>query len=295
MMIVSAFYKFFSIEPTSLEQLRSRLQALGVELGARGLVLIAPEGVNGQFSGNAFEVAKFKEILAEVFSQPQFEFKDNPCYRHPFRMMKVEIRDSIVYIGKDNLVPSQEFNHHLTPSQWNEVLENQEDVVVLDTRNTYESQIGKFRQAICPPLGTFNEFPDYVRNANLPKDKKILMYCTGGIRCEKAILEMQRQGYQNVYQLAGGILKYLEEYPDKYYEGECFVFDRRVSVDQSLAPSSVYRSCRYCGNAGKETAKCCKCGGEVRSCLECLKKQAEPTCSKNCGYHVERLRNNMSA
>src|SRR5262249_18433563 len=135
-------------------------------------------------------------------------------------------------------------------------------------------------------LQEFKEFPKKLKDAGIPKEKKVLIYCTGGIRCEKAILEMNRQGYQSVQQLQGGILNYLREFPQQDFEGECFVFDYRVAVDQGLAPTQAYLLCPHCGQPGKEKVVCSQCGRTETVCRNCLSR-GQQTCSKNCAHHAE--------
>lgn len=156
-----------------------------------------------------------------------------------------------------------------------------EDTVLLDTRNSYETAIGKFRGAVDPGIEAFHEFPGFIQKAGLPKNKTVMMYCTGGIRCEKALLEMEKQGYEHVYQLEGGILAYLEQFPDKNFEGECFVFDHRVAVDQHLRPSTVYGLCPHCGHAGNVEIRC-SCGTVQKVCSTCYSTASRKTCSKRC-------------
>ena len=139
-----------------------------------------------------------------------------------------------------------------------------------------------FKGAVDPNLKQFDEFPEYVNNCNIPKDKKVMMYCTGGIRCEKACLEMKRQGYQHVYQLKGGILQYIKECPNQKYQGECFVFDHRTAVNQDLAPSEQYRLCPHTGDPGDVTITCRNCGKEGVVHKACVGKEEYETCCKDC-------------
>jgi UPF0176 protein len=160
--------------------------------------------------------------------------------------------------------------------------------VIVDARNDYEYAIGKFKGAIDPSIKTFSEFPEFVKKGELPKDKKVMMYCTGGIRCEKALLEMEKQGYSDVYQLEGGILAYLQQFPEGNFEGECFVFDKRVAVDQHLQPSQTYHICPHCGNPGTLEVNCLACNKQAIVCYGCAKEERHKTCSKNCAYIAEK-------
>jgi UPF0176 protein len=159
------------------------------------------------------------------------------------------------------------------------------EVVVLDTRNDYEVDIGKFKNARDFRTKEFQEFPESLKQSDIHPDQKVLIYCTGGIRCEKAILAMEEQGYKNVYQLDGGILNYLKEYPDGAFDGECFVFDYRVAVDSRLEPSQQYTLCPHCGQpAGGPVIQCEQCGRDEVICSSCT-ASGEATCSKNCSHH----------
>lgn len=282
---ITAFYKFFRMEEADVQRVRDALDAKGMELDMRGLTLIAPEGVNGTVAGSKEAIQAYKELLEELCGE--MIFKDSSAEQQPFKRWFVKIRKEIVGLGKTDVYPETTKNCHLTPTEWNEVLDN-EDVVLIDTRNDYEVEIGTFKNAVDPKLKQFSEFPEYVKKSGIPKDKKVLMFCTGGIRCEKALIEMKNQGYEHVYQLEGGILKYLEECPHDKFEGECFVFDHRTSVNQELDPSEVYHICPHCGDPGKEQITCDRCEADAVICERCKKKEYLNTCSKNCAHCLQR-------
>ena len=202
---ITAFYKFLEITEDELASLRSELQRMGYKYKLQGLTLVATEGVNGTVSSSAEGIAQFKQYLQERFGE--ITFKDSFSDFRPFKRWLVKIRDEIVAIKDKTIFPDGDRNH-LSPDEWHQVLSD-EDVVVIDTRNICETDIGMFKGAIDPRLKSFGEFPEWVRECGIPKDKKVLMYCTGGIRCEKALISMEREGYDNVYQLKGGILDYL--------------------------------------------------------------------------------------
>ncbi|MCH2535685.1 MAG: hypothetical protein MK008_14685 [Bdellovibrionales bacterium] len=287
--LVTTFYKFFPIDKQSLSIYQSSILAKGEELGIYGLLLLGTEGVNSTLSGEPKKLEEMKNFLKTTLEQPDLFFKDSWAPKNPFKRYKVKVRKEIVTLGTPELVPEKEQNNHLPPNEWHEMLQR-EDVVVIDTRNHYETEIGKFKQAMDPNIKDFKEFPEYLEKAQIDKDKNIMIYCTGGIRCEKAILDMHRKGYKNVYQLEGGILNYMQHYPQGDFEGECFVFDHRVSVDGHLNPSKTYSLCPHCGNPGKEVINCKQCDKEAKVCHHCLEKDAEihSTCSKNCAYHYQR-------
>lgn len=291
---VTAFYKFLRTPEGELTSVQQSILSLGKDVGLSGLIIVASEGINGTVCASKDGIAQFKVSLSNQLKCDDIIFKDSWAERNPFRRFKVKLRSEIVTIGDPNLFPERSRNNHITPTEWNRMME-QEDVVIIDTRNKYETELGKFKDALDPELKTFGEFPEFVANSGIPKEKKVLMYCTGGIRCEKAILEMQRQGYKNVFQLEGGILKYLEEFPNKYYNGECFVFDHRVSVDQELAPSKQYHLCVHCGNPGDLKVACVRCSEEGKICSSCSREPHLISCSKDCAYHLNLKSNKHSS
>ncbi len=235
--------------------MHDELTAWGTQHGMTGLVLIATEGMNGTVAGSKEAITEWKQKVEQLCGPTIF--KDSFAERAIFKRWSVKVKPEIVAIKQPSIKPQGE-HKHLSPEEWNAMLQS-EDVTVLDVRNDYEVAIGKFKGAIDPQIKKFHEFPTFVEQANLPKEKKVLMYCTGGIRCEKALLEMERQGYEHVYQLEGGILAYLEQFPNAQFEGECFVFDHRVAVDQELKPSQTFRLCERCGDPTSAPQTCVKC------------------------------------
>ncbi len=287
---ISAFYKFIPLSKESLKDLKSLIETRAQSLGVHGLFLLGTEGANATVSGSEAGVSEFKSFLTNETPLGQMEFKDSYCDFIPFRAFKLKIKSEIVTLGDTSVVPQASHWNHITPEEWENILKNDKDAVVIDTRNWYETQIGKFKKALDLNINEFNEFPDKIKNLDLPKDKKVLIYCTGGIRCEKAILEMQKQGFNNVYQLEGGILKYFEDVKSDEWEGECFVFDRRVAVDTDLQPSKAYTFCPHCGQPAVDEIKCVRCEKPSRVCEKCFNSGHEElkTCSKNCAHHHEK-------
>lgn len=285
---VSTFYKFQ--KDADPEKSKTFLEDLAVKTNCRGLIIIGHEGFNATVCGKTSESREiFKQAIRDYYKSPELFFKDSVSDVVPFRRFRVKVRPEIVTLGDPSLVPygMDGKNHHLSPTEWNNVMKN-EDHVIIDTRNWYETKIGTFKGAMNPMTDQFTEFPKYLEENNIPKDKKVLIFCTGGIRCEKGILEVQKQGYKNVYQLYGGILNYLQEYPDDQFEGECFVFDHRVAVDQKLKPSEQYKLCPHCGQPGKTPIECRRCDTETLICEDCSEiKIKQVTCSKDCAHHYE--------
>lgn len=159
---------------------------------------------------------------------------------------------------------------------------------MIDTRNWYETKIGTFKGAVNPKIDVFTEFPKFISEQAIKKDEKLLIFCTGGIRCEKGILQLQEAGFNDVYQLDGGILNYLKEYPNDQFEGECFVFDHRVAVDQELKPTKTYDLCPHCGQPAATTIDCKRCDTKQAVCDDCQTLEwKKETCSKHCAHQLE--------
>ena len=286
--LVSAFYKFKKLQKEELPELKQKIEKKAEELKIRGLFLLGTEGVNSTISGTDEGCKEFRNFIANDTTVGSLTNKDSISTYMPFRAFKLKIKKEIVTLGDTSVVPESERLNHITPEEWEEILQKDPDALVIDTRNWYETEIGKFKKALDLNLNEFNEFPDRVKELKIEKDKKILIYCTGGIRCEKAIIEMQKQGFNNVYQLEGGILKYFEDVKDSnQWEGECFVFDRRVAVDTKLDPSTKYTFCPHCGQPAHQEVQCVRCEKNAKICGKCLAsdKKEYHTCSKNCAHH----------
>ena len=243
--VVAALYKFVALE--DFHELREPLLDACLAAGARGTLLLAHEGINGTIASSREGI---DEVLAYLRSDPRLqdlEHKESLDDHMPFYRMKVKLKKEIVTMGIAGIDPDARVGTYVRPADWNELLSDPE-VLLLDTRNDYEYGIGSFRGALDPETTTFREFPAYVRKHLDPgQHKKVAMFCTGGIRCEKASAFMLQEGFQEVYHLQGGILKYLEEVPqeESLWEGECFVFDNRVAVNHRLEKGQ-YDQCHGC-------------------------------------------------
>jgi UPF0176 protein len=283
---ISSFYAFDATQAPTLQAAAQKLLDLGQRLRLSGLVLMGPEGVNSTVAGAPLAVDEFESLVARLWPQSPVHFKRSQSRHRPFRKLKVKIKPEIVTMGQPGQVPTDRARH-LSPSEWHEALKDPA-TIVLDTRNVYETAIGTFEGAIDPKLNEFREWSAFLQNSDLPRDKRILIFCTGGIRCEKAILEMDRQGFQDVRQLDGGILAYLKEYPRQKFKGDCFVFDQRVAVDQDLQPCDQYSLCPHCGQPAPLNIVCVQCRVAARVCASCLDLQGDrrATCSKNCAHHL---------
>ena len=244
--LIAAFYKFTKI--FLLSELQIEFYKFLENLSIKGTVLIAEEGINGTVSGSSESIAKFKNFLFDKDLLSESDFKVSSADFMPFSRLKVKLKKEIVTIGNCEINPGEKVGEYVDPLDWNQLITD-EDVLVLDTRNTYEVSIGSFEGAIQPETTNFREFPEWAETegSKLPKDKKIAMFCTGGIRCEKASSLLKDKGFKNVYHLKGGILNYLEkiEPEESLWNGECFVFDDRVALNHKLEPGS-YDLCHGC-------------------------------------------------
>ncbi|WP_435786480.1 rhodanese-related sulfurtransferase, partial [Alcanivorax borkumensis] len=234
--VVAALYKFVRL--SGFEQLQQPLLDLMHANDVRGTLLLANEGINGTVSGPRAGVDAVLNWLKSDERLATLEHKESFHDEHPFLRTKVKLKKEIVTMGVEGIDPTRTVGTYLSPQEWNEIIADP-DTVLIDTRNDYEVEVGTFKGAINPETRTFREFPEYVKQTLDPqKHKKVAMFCTGGIRCEKSTAYLKEQGFDEVYHLKGGILKYLEEMPkeDSLWEGECFVFDERVTVDHDLNP-----------------------------------------------------------
>lgn len=243
--VVAALYRFTSLP--DYRALREPLLDECLRCGVRGTLLLAEEGINGTIAG---ERTGIDSVLAWLRSDPRLadlEHKESEDVAMPFYRMKVKLKREIVTLGVAGVDPNARVGTYVDAADWNAVV-NDPEVVLVDTRNHYEFGIGTFRGARDPGTTSFREFPDWVRaNLDPARDRKVAMFCTGGIRCEKASSYLLEQGFDTVYHLRGGVLKYLEEVPeeDSTWEGECFVFDNRVSVNHRLE-KGAYDQCHGC-------------------------------------------------
>ncbi len=269
--IVAAVYKFADLTPH--EALRGPLLGVMRSHGVRGTLLLAGEGINGTIAGTRKGIDR---VLAHLQADPRLagmSIKESSCEELPFNRTKVKLKKEIVTMGVDGIDPNRLVGTYIKPRDWNDLISDP-DVTVVDTRNGYELELGTFQNAVDPHIDNFRQFPDYVKNELDPaKHKRVAMFCTGGIRCEKATAYLKEQGFDEVYHLKGGILKYLEEVPESesLWRGECFVFDERVSVDHDLRPGS-YDLCYACQHPISEADKQQDTYQKGVSCPRCFDK-----------------------
>jgi len=244
---VAAFYKFTPLY--NLSELQETFMQFLTQHKIKGTILLAHEGVNGTLAGSSESINKFKDFLKIRDLLSIKNFKTSFCEVEPFPRLKVKLKNEIVSIGNVLANPQKRVGEYVQPEDWNDLI-TEDDVLVLDTRNTYEYSIGTFKDSIQPSTTNFREFPQWVEeleNSQTDKNKKIAMFCTGGIRCEKASSFMKAKGFNNIFHLQGGILNYIKKIDEEHslWEGECFVFDDRVALNQNLEVGS-YDMCHGC-------------------------------------------------
>ena len=243
--VIAAFYTFTRLSDT--RTLKNRLLALCRDNTIKGTILLASEGINGTVAGDRTGIDNLKMFLHADGRFQALEYKESHAVQIPFHRMKIKIKKEIVTMRMEDLDPGSVTGIHVGAARWNALLQDP-DVLVLDVRNAYEFDIGTFANAVSSALKRFTDFPAYVQQEINPRDNpKIAMFCTGGIRCEKASAWMLKQGFKEVYQLKGGILRYLEEvHPEEsLWQGECFVFDSRIAVND-LLQTGQYQQCYSC-------------------------------------------------
>ncbi|MFN1581357.1 oxygen-dependent tRNA uridine(34) hydroxylase TrhO [Vibrio rotiferianus] len=272
--VVCALYKFVELE--NYQELREPLLALMEAHGVHGTLLLASEGINGTVAAKREGI---DTLLAWLNAEPRLTgivYKESYSDTQPFNRTKVKLKKEIVTLGVEGIDPRHVVGTYVKPRDWNELIADPE-VFVVDTRNDYEIEIGTFKGAVNPNTDTFREFPDYVKqNMDPEKHKKVAMFCTGGIRCEKSTAYMKEQGFDEVYHLEGGILKYLEEVPEEesLWEGDCYVFDGRVAVNHQLEKADYYL-CNACRLPITEEDKQSEQFEQGVSCPKCFGKHSD--------------------
>lgn len=243
--VVCAMYKFVALE--DYQAMRQPLVDTMESHGIKGTLLLAEEGINGTVSGTREGIDALLAYLNSDARINPISFKESLHDTQPFYRTKVKLKKEIVTMGVEGIDPRRTVGTYVKPKDWNALISDP-DVTLIDTRNDYEIEIGTFKNAVNPDTKTFREFPQYVKdNLDPAKHKRVAMFCTGGIRCEKSTAYLKEQGFEEVYHLEGGILQYLEDVPkeETMWEGDCFVFDNRVAVNHDLEKSE-YEQCYAC-------------------------------------------------
>ncbi len=276
------FYKYVDIKYP--KQVLKWLQKICTDLGLKGRIILAHEGINATLAGESEHIDLYKNIMNKHPLFDQIDFKEDAGNAEYFPRLRIVVKEEIVRLGvSPTKVTAREAGKHLTPDQAHALFTNKPDnLVILDARNNFESRIGKFTDAIIPDIERFRDLPEYLeKNIELFKNKQVVMYCTAGIRCERASAYLKEKGVaQEVYQMEGGIQRYVEKYPDGFFRGKNYVFDARVSVKVN---DDVLSNCLRCKKPCDDYTNClnAKCNEHFICCSAC-NEQFESTCSSNC-------------
>jgi UPF0176 protein len=271
---IYAFYRFINLK--NLKSIKDQLEVFIQKKNIYGTILIASEGINGTISGQENQLIDFIKILKSTLKIRKLPIKITKNEFVPFYRMRIRLKKEIVTIGKKTVNPENKTGKYISPRDWDKII-NSKDYVIFDTRNKYEIDIGSFKNTKKTNLNSFREFPKFIKKQKFNKNQKIAMFCTGGIRCEKASSYLIDKGYKNIFQLEGGILNYLEykkNYKSTTWEGECFVFDNRVAVNKKLKRGR-YDQCYGCRHPITKEDKKLKSFINGVSCKYCINKRSE--------------------
>jgi len=282
------FYKYVDIQYP--HQILKWQKTTATDLGLKGRIILAHEGINGILSGSKESVDQYIQLMNEheLFGGIDFKISTGACGYHP--RLRIVIKDEIVHFGVDTTkITAKMGGKHLTPEQTHALFENKpDDLIILDTRNDYESKIGTFKDAITPDIRNFRDLPEYLdNNIDQFKDKKVLMFCTGGVRCERATAYLKEKDVaQEVYQIEGGIERYVKKFPDGFFRGKNYVFDGRVSVRIN---NDILANCELCSVACDDYNNCmnASCNKQFIACTPCAQKY-NGTCCTKCMELVEQ-------
>lgn len=246
MIVITTFYHFKNLP--NYEEIKPLMLEFCKNLGLKGTILLAHEGINSTISGSREAVNSLYDYLRNELGIENLVYKESYDEFQPFKKMKVNLKKEIVALGIDNLDTENLKGEYIEATKWDDFI-SREDVILIDTRNKYETLLGSFEKAIDPNTRTFRQFPRWVQDnmSDLNKEQKIAMFCTGGVRCEKSTAYLKSLGFKNVYHLEGGILKYFEDTEAKKWHGSCFVFDERVALNKNL-DSDHDLNCRTCSS-----------------------------------------------
>ena len=273
-LLVAAFYKF--VQLTDLASLQDQIESCCRKNNVLGIVLLAQEGINSTIAGSREGVVKVLEFIRQDSRFSDLEWKESFANKQPFRKLRVRLKKEIVTMGIPEIDPSQLVGTYVKPADWNALIRDP-DVIVIDARNNYETEIGTFTGAVNPDLDSFSQLPSWLEGKiDTGEQPRVAMFCTGGIRCEKSTAFLKQAGVKEVNHLQGGILKYLEEVPEdeSLWEGECFVFDQRVAVGHGLELAD-YELCRACRFPLSPSDKQSKYFQEGVSCSRCHEQTSD--------------------
>jgi UPF0176 protein len=291
--LVAAFYKFTKIEDPA--KLQASIEDCCIENDVRGIVLLASEGINSTIAGSPEGVRNVLQFLRDDARFSELTWKESNASQAPFRKLRVRLKKEIVTMGVDGINPDRLVGTYVKPEDWNELISDP-NVIVIDTRNDYEVEIGTFKNAINPDIASFGELPQWIEdNIDIDSEPKVAMFCTGGIRCEKSTALLKEAGIKDVFHLEGGILKYLEKMEEELslWDGQCFVFDERVSVGHGLEVGE-YELCRACRFPINEATKTSPHFVQGVSCSHChgqtTKEQKERFAERQKQIELAKLR-----
>jgi len=277
-MIVSCFYKYVKIN--NAEEFQQEHLEFCNSLGLKGRIMIGKEGINGGIYGSKEQINKYKEIITKNPLFSDMEFKDQVTHKRAYRKMFVRLRVEIVAF--ENEVDLKNTADYVTPKEFKKILDDKEDVVLVDMRNDYEFLVGKFKNARTIIMQNFRELPGKINEIEDLKDKRIITYCTGGIRCEKGSAFLKENGFKDVSQLKGGILAYVKQFPDTYWDGKCFVFDDRLVIPINIKDDPI-SSCPWCKIKSDNMLNCHNLGCNILfTCCEGCVEKHNKSCSKKC-------------
>ncbi len=282
------YYKYTNIE--NPEQMLNWQKSICDSLGLKGRIILATEGINGTLGGPEEKLEEYKKLMNENPLFQNIDWKESPGGSSCFPRLRIRIKNEIVHLGLDKeKITTKDGGVHLTPEQAHELMnQKSEDLVIIDTRNDYESKVGTFRDSLIPNTKNFREFPEYIdKNLDKLKDKKVLMFCTGGVRCERASAYVnQKEVAKEVYQIEGGIHRYIEKYPDGHFRGKNYVFDDRITVKVN---DDILAECEQCHIPYDTYTNCinAECNRHIIICPECIEIYHN-TCDAKCLELVEQ-------
>lgn len=284
--LILLYYCYTKIDDP--ESFRNRHHEFCIKNNLRGRIIIAEEGINGTVSGLKPDCEKYMKHLLADSRFSHIEFKIEQYESHAFQKLNVRVKDEIVRSGLKHIDPTKKTGLYIEPDEFKKA-KNEADVVIVDVRSNYEHNIGKFKNAISFDIENFRDFPDKVEALEKYKDKKIITYCTGGIKCEKASAYLLEKGFKNVYQLHGGIIKYGIEEGGEDFDGKCYVFDNRIMADVNKVNPKVISTCFICGTDCDRMVNCANpdCNKHVSICEKCA-DEMEGACSKKCKDHPKK-------
>jgi len=283
--IILLFYKYISIQYP--KQITNWLSEICTKLGLKGRILVATEGINGTVGGPKEAVEEFKTLFLAHPLFTDVDLKESAGTADHFPRLSIKVKNEVVALGvAPEALTVKDTGTHLKPAEAHALIENNKELVILDTRNDYESRIGKFRNAIIPPLKSFRDFPQYVdSNLDKFKDKEVLMYCTGGIRCERATAYLNVKNVaKKVYQIEGGICRYVEQFPNGFFRGKNYVFDDRIALKVN---DDILTHCDICQSPSDTYANCmnAECNAQYVGCRSCFERY-EYACSPACAEQI---------